>query len=127
MSFKLTYWDKDTHTHKQVDVDFDIFILSFSRSLNKDEFESLLSDISSVMWGNPIRFGNTKVHIYGVDYFSYHQVWLDVSEKKVVVIIPTPLGIKFSIFSSEIVQKLVFLCRKYCEVKIFKENKEVKP
>jgi len=126
MSFKLTYWDKDTRTHKQVDVDFDMFTLSFSRSLNKDEFENLLIDISSAMWGNPIRFGNTKVHIYGVDYFTYHQVWLDVSEKKVVVIIPTPLGIKSYAFSSEIVQKLVFLCRKCCEVKVFERDKEIK-
>ena len=127
MSFKLTYWDKDTRTHRQVDVDFDIFTISFNRSLSKDEFENLLTDISSAMWGNPIRFGNTKVHIYGVDYFTYHQVWLDVSEKKVIVIIPTPLGIKLPASCSEIVQKLVFVCQKYCEVKVFKGDKEVKP
>ena len=40
------------------------------------------------MWGNPIYLSEKKVHVYGVDLHLWQRIYLDLTPKRFVVILP---------------------------------------
>ena len=40
------------------------------------------------LWGNPIRLGPKKVHVYGVDKHLWQPIFLEITDKHIVAIIP---------------------------------------
>lgn len=57
---------------------FDRFInATFQRSANKFR-----------LWGNPIRLGPCKVHVYGLDRHLWQPLFLEITDRQIVVIVP---------------------------------------
>lgn len=57
---------------------FDYWIQStFGRSRNKFR-----------LWGNPIKLGPKKIHVYGVDRHLWQPIFMEITDKHLVVIIP---------------------------------------
>lgn len=40
------------------------------------------------LWGNPLRLGPTKIHVYGVDRHLWRPIWMELTEKGCTAIIP---------------------------------------
>lgn len=69
-------------------------IVKFRESLNEETFDHfIISTFERVknrfrLWGNPIRLGPKKVHIYGVDKHLWQPIFLEITDKHIVAIIP---------------------------------------
>ena len=40
------------------------------------------------LWGNPIRIGEAKVHVYGVDLHLWQRIYLEITRKHLLVVLP---------------------------------------
>lgn len=40
------------------------------------------------LWGNPIRFGERKVHVYGIDMHLWQRIYLELTPKRFLVVLP---------------------------------------
>jgi hypothetical protein len=40
------------------------------------------------LWGNPIHLGEKKVHVYGIDLHLWQRIYLDLTPKRFVVVLP---------------------------------------
>ena len=69
-------------------------IITFSESLNKKTFDHWIKSTFGRLnnrfrlWGNPIRLGPTKVHVYGVDKHLWKPLFLEFTDKHLVAIVP---------------------------------------
>ncbi len=67
----------------------------FSEPLNNDTFEYWIKSTFDKsrenrfrLWGNPIRLGPNKVHVYGVDRHLWQQIFLELTTDHLMAIIP---------------------------------------
>ena len=69
-------------------------IVKFREPLNEETFNHfIISTFERVknrfrLWGNPIRLGPKKVHIYGVDKHLWQPIFLEITDRHIVAIIP---------------------------------------
>ncbi len=72
--------------------DFRPVIMNFQKPLNMHQYKYLLKSLFREdglnIWGNPIILGPTKVHIYGVDKDFWQQIFLEITDKHIVIIAP---------------------------------------
>jgi hypothetical protein len=40
------------------------------------------------LWGNPIRLGEKKVHVYGIDLHLWQRIYMELSPKRFIVVLP---------------------------------------
>lgn len=68
--------------------------ISFSEPLDKKTFDywikSTFGRINNRfrLWGNPIVLGPTKIHIYGVDKHLWKPIFMEITDKHLIAIIP---------------------------------------
>jgi hypothetical protein len=68
--------------------------IKFSEPLSNDTFEHWLkSTFSRVrnrfrLWGNPIRLGPQKVHVYGIDRHLWQPIFMEITTQHLIAIIP---------------------------------------
>ena len=68
--------------------------IKFGEPLSKETFDYWIKSTFSRMnncfrlWGNPIVLGPTKVHVYGVDKHLWRPIYMEITDKHLVVIIP---------------------------------------
>jgi len=66
----------------------------FNEPLNKETFDYWINSTFQNMnnrfrlWGNPIRLGPKKVHVYGVDKHLWKPIFLEFTDKHLIAIIP---------------------------------------
>lgn len=68
-------------------------IINFGETLSQATFERWISmafrrSNAFRLWGNPIRMGPTKVHVYGADRHLWQPINLEISENRLVAILP---------------------------------------
>ena len=69
-------------------------VLKFSEPLPKNVFDTFIQatfgrEINRFrLWGDPIRLGPTKVHVYGVDRHIWQPIFLEITDKQITVIVP---------------------------------------
>ncbi|OIO29682.1 MAG: hypothetical protein AUJ60_04415 [Nitrospirae bacterium CG1_02_44_142] len=69
-------------------------IIKFKEPLTKETFNHFITSTFERaknrfrLWGNPIRLGPQKVHIYGVDKHLWQPIFLEITDKHIVAIIP---------------------------------------
>jgi len=68
--------------------------IKFSENLSKETFDYWIkSTFGRIrnrfrLWGNPIRLGSQKVHIYGVDKHLWQPIFMEITDKHLNAIIP---------------------------------------
>ncbi|MEO0267820.1 MAG: hypothetical protein ABIM36_06775 [candidate division WOR-3 bacterium] len=68
--------------------------ISFSEPLDKNTFDYWIkSTFGRIhnrfrLWGNPIVLGPTKIHIYGVDKHLWKPIFMEITDKHLIAIIP---------------------------------------
>src|SRR3989338_2413964 len=69
-------------------------IIEFKDPLNEETFNHFIdSTFGRVknrfrLWGNPIRLGPKKIHVYGVDKHLWQPIFLEITNKHLIAIIP---------------------------------------
>ena len=68
-------------------------IINFEETLAKPTFDRWIERAFTKrgkfrLWGNPIRLGPTKVHVYGADRHLWQPIHLEITEKRLVAILP---------------------------------------
>jgi hypothetical protein len=69
-------------------------IIKFNESLSRETFDYWIkSTFGRVnnrlrLWGNPINLGPTKVHVYGVDKHLWKPIFLELTDKHLIAIVP---------------------------------------
>ncbi|OHB35639.1 MAG: hypothetical protein A2Y09_09210 [Planctomycetes bacterium GWA2_39_15] len=69
-------------------------IVKFREPLNEETFNHfIISTFERVknrfrLWGNPIRLGPKKVHVYGVDKHLWQPIFMEITDKHIIAIIP---------------------------------------
>ncbi|GER94829.1 hypothetical protein A45J_2716 [hot springs metagenome] len=69
-------------------------IIEFKDPLNEETFNHFIdSTFGRVknrfgLWGNPIRLGPKKIHVYGVDKHLWQPIFLEITDKHLIAIIP---------------------------------------
>jgi len=69
-------------------------LLKFSETLPQETFQKFIASTfrrkanKFRLWGNPIELGPTKVHVYGLDRHLWQPVFLEITERQIVAIIP---------------------------------------
>lgn len=68
-------------------------IVHFKEALNKATFDNLIRKAFHKLnvfqlWGEPLRLGPTKVHVYGADRHLWQPINLELTERGVVAILP---------------------------------------
>jgi hypothetical protein len=69
-------------------------VVCFRDSLNENTFNRWISatferkNNKFRLWGNPIRLGPTKVHVYGVDRHLWQPLFLEMTSKGIIAIVP---------------------------------------
>ncbi len=74
-------------------LDASIVIMHFEESLYKEDFDSLVKlmfapDSSFGLWGNPIRLGPRKIHVYGVDKNVWKSIFIELTDRHLVILGP---------------------------------------
>ncbi|MCI0561452.1 MAG: hypothetical protein MN733_23440, partial [Nitrososphaera sp.] len=69
-------------------------ILQFSQPLSAQTFRNLV-DVTFErgqgplrLWGNPIWLSDNKVHVYGIDLHLWQRIYLEVTPRRMIVILP---------------------------------------
>jgi len=66
----------------------------FSEPLNQKTFDYWIQSTFGRLnnrfrlWGNPIRLGPKKVHVYGIDRHLWKPIFLEITDKRLIAIIP---------------------------------------
>jgi|YelNatPaOPRAMG01_1025707.scaffolds.fasta_scaffold27034_2 hypothetical protein len=69
-------------------------IIKFSEPLNKETFDYWIKSTFGRLnnrfrlWGNPIILGPTKIHVYGVDKHLWKPVFMELTDKHLIAIVP---------------------------------------
>lgn len=69
-------------------------IIRFNQPLSEHTFENLMNVTFAQnrgplrLWGNPIRVGDYKYHIYGIDLHLWQKIYLEISKEKIIAILP---------------------------------------
>jgi hypothetical protein len=69
-------------------------LLKFGQQLSHDTFDRFVrltfgrKDNRFRLWGNPIRLGPCKVHIYGLDRHLWQPIFLELTDSHIVAIVP---------------------------------------
>jgi len=69
-------------------------IIKFKEPLSRETFDYWIkSTFGRVnnrlrLWGNPIKLGPTKVHVYGVDKHLWKPIFLELTDKHLIAIVP---------------------------------------
>ena len=68
--------------------------LVFQEALSQSTFETFVRATFSRkysrfgLWGDPVRLGQTKVHVYAVDRHIWQPLFLEITEKQMVAVVP---------------------------------------
>jgi len=68
--------------------------IRFSESLSSDIFEHWINSTFGRLrnrfrlWGNPIRLGPQKVHVYGIDKHLWQPIFMEITANHLIAIIP---------------------------------------
>jgi len=68
--------------------------IRFGEPLSKETFDYWIKSIFGCinnrfgLWGNPIRLGPQKVHVYGVDKHLWKPIFLEFTDKHLIAIVP---------------------------------------
>ncbi|MGE5342447.1 MAG: hypothetical protein ACM3SY_13300 [Candidatus Omnitrophota bacterium] len=68
--------------------------IKFKEPLNKETFDYWIASTFGRtrnrfrLWGNPIRLGSKKVHVYGVDRHLWQPIFMEFTDKHLMAIIP---------------------------------------
>lgn len=68
--------------------------IKFKEPLNKETFDYWIKSTFGRtrnrfrLWGNPIRLGPVKVHVYGVDRHLWQPIFMEITDKHLTAIIP---------------------------------------
>ena len=68
--------------------------LVFQEALSQSTFETFVRATFSRkhsrfgLWGDPVRLGPTKVHVYAVDRHIWQPLFLEITDKQIVAIVP---------------------------------------
>ena len=92
--------------------DISTFTIKFNKPLTKESFEQIVSSIpegKSDLWGNPIKLGLTKVHVYGVDKQTWKPILLELTDKHLICITTTKKE------GSNIIERLICNIQKYID------------
>lgn len=69
-------------------------LLRFKEALSQQTFDKFISstfrrkDGRFRLWGNPIHLGPRKVHVYGLDRHLWQPLFLEITDRQMVVIVP---------------------------------------
>jgi hypothetical protein len=69
-------------------------LLEFAEPLPQETFENFIESTfrrkqnKFRLWGNPIRLGPRKVHVYGLDRHLWQPLFLEITDRQIVVIVP---------------------------------------
>ncbi len=69
-------------------------ILEFSQPLPSESFRNLIEVTFERtqgplrLWGNPIWLGDKKVHVYGIDLHLWQRIYLEITPRRIVAILP---------------------------------------
>jgi len=69
-------------------------IIKFRKPLSKETFDYWIKSIFCrinnrfELWGNPIILGPKKVHVYGVDKHLWEPIFLELTDKHLIAIVP---------------------------------------
>lgn len=69
-------------------------LIKFSEPLSQSVFDNFITNTFHRnpnrfrLWGNPIQLGPRKVHVYGIDRHLWQQIFLEITERQIVAILP---------------------------------------
>lgn len=68
--------------------------MQFKEKLSAETFEKWITSTFQRkrnkfrLWGNPIRLGVKKVHVYGVDRHLWQPIFLELTDRHIIAILP---------------------------------------
>ena len=63
-------------------------VIKFGKLIDKEELVRIFGRVNNrfKIWGNPMRLGPNKIHIYGVDKHSWKSIWLELTDEHLVAV-----------------------------------------